>query len=39
MAYTVVKKLPFKYHTERYLNIINQGYKDCYLDYSYLIKL
>ena len=38
MTYTMVKKSVFKYPTERYLNIVKQGYKDCNLDYSYLKK-
>jgi gamma-glutamylcyclotransferase (GGCT)/AIG2-like uncharacterized protein YtfP len=38
MTYTMVKKSPFKYPTERYLNIVKKGYKDCKLDKNYLIK-
>ena len=38
MTYTMVKKSPFKYPTERYLNIVKKGYKDCKLDYRYLSK-
>ena len=38
MTYTMLKKSVFKYPTERYLNIVKQGYKDCNLDYSYLKK-
>ena len=38
MTYTMVKKSVFKYPTERYLNIVKQGYKDCNLDNSYLKK-
>ena len=38
MTYNMVKKLPFKYPTERFLNIVKRGYKDCNLDYSYLKK-
>jgi gamma-glutamylcyclotransferase (GGCT)/AIG2-like uncharacterized protein YtfP len=38
MTYTMVKKSAFKYPTERYLNIVKQGYKDCNLNYSYLKK-
>ena len=38
MTYTMVKKTVFKYPTERYLNIIKKGYKDCFLDYRYLYK-
>ena len=32
MTYTMPKKTIFKYPTERYLNIVKQGYKDCKLD-------
>ena len=32
MTYTMVKKSPFSYPTERYLNIVKKGYKDCNLD-------
>jgi gamma-glutamylcyclotransferase (GGCT)/AIG2-like uncharacterized protein YtfP len=38
MTYTMVKKTPFKFPTERYLNIVKRGYKDCDLDTSYLYK-
>jgi gamma-glutamylcyclotransferase (GGCT)/AIG2-like uncharacterized protein YtfP len=38
MTYTMVKKTLFTYPTERYLNIIKKGYKDCYLDTSILKK-
>jgi len=38
MTYTMVKKNSFTYPTERYLNIIKLGYKDCNLDKSYLKK-
>ena len=36
MTYTMSKKSPFKFPTERYLNIIKQGYKDCNLDIKFL---
>ena len=36
MTYTMVKKTSFRFPTERYLNIIKRGYKDCELDKSYL---
>ena len=36
MTYTMVKKTPFKFPTERYLNIVKRGYKDCSLDKIYL---
>ena len=38
MTYTMVKKTPFRFPTERYLNIIKRGYKDCKLDNKYLKK-
>ena len=36
MTYSMVKKTSFKYPTERYLNIVKRGYKDCKLDYKLL---
>jgi len=30
-------KTQFRYPTERYLNVIKQGYKDCGLNKKYLI--
>ena len=38
MTYTMQKKSLFKFPTERYLNIVKRGYKDCMLDNSYLNK-
>ena len=38
MTYTMVKKTPFKFPTERYLNVVTRGYKDCKLDIGYLKK-
>ena len=38
MTYIMVNKTTFKYPTERYLNIVKKGYKDCKLDKNYLIK-
>ena len=38
MTYTMVKKTPFKFPTERYLNIVKRGYKDCNLETKYLKK-
>jgi len=38
MTYTMVNKSPFRYPTERYLNIIKRGYKDCKLDKEHLKK-
>ena len=34
----MVNKSVFKFPTERYLNIVKQGYKDCGLDNRYLQK-
>ena len=36
MTYTMTKKTLFKFPTERYLNIVKKGYKDCKLDFKYL---
>ena len=36
MTYTMVNKSPFRYPTERYLNIVKRGYKNCGLDFKYL---
>ena len=38
MTYTMVRKSPFKFPTERYLNIVKHGYKDCNLEKKYLKK-
>ena len=38
MTYTMVKKTPFKFPTERYLNVVKRGYRDCKLDKKFLIK-
>ena len=38
MTYVMVKKTPFMYPKERYLNTIKQGYKDCDLDNDFLKK-
>ena len=38
MTYTMVKKTPFRFPTERYLNIVKRGYRDCKLDMGYLKK-
>ena len=32
MTYTMVNKSPFRFPTERYLNVVKRGYKDCGLD-------
>ena len=36
MTYTMVKKSSFKFPTERYLNVVKRGYKDCGLDKKFL---
>ena len=38
MTYTMKNKTPFKFPTERYLNVVKKGYKDCKLDKKILIK-
>ena len=38
MTYTMSQKTKFTFPSERYLNIIKKGYKDCDLDKKYLIK-
>ena len=38
MTYTMVKKTPFRFPTERYLNVVKRGYRDCGLDNKYLQK-
>ena len=38
MTYTMCDKTPFKFPTDRYLNIVKKGYKDCKLNSKYLIK-
>ena len=37
MTYIMVNKTKFRYPTERYLNVVKRGYKDCKLDAKYLI--
>ena len=36
MTYSMTKKTSFTYPTERYLNIVKRGYKDCKIDIVYL---
>ena len=36
MTYIMVNKTEFRYPTERYLNVVTRGYKDCKLDMKYL---
>ena len=38
MTYTMVKKTQFRYPTEKYLNVVKRGYRDCKLDKKYLNK-
>ena len=38
MTYTMTNKTPFAFPTERYLNIVKRGYKNCKLDKIFLIK-
>ena len=38
MTYTMVNKTIFRYPTERYLNVVKKGYKDCDLNKDYLFK-
>ena len=36
MTYSMVKKSPFKFPTERYLNVVKRGSKDCSLNNKFL---
>ncbi len=36
MTYIMVNKTEFRYPTDRYLNVVKRGYKDCKLDTKYL---
>jgi|TARA_B100001059_G_C17781015_1_gene554179 gamma-glutamylcyclotransferase (GGCT)/AIG2-like uncharacterized protein YtfP len=38
MTYTMVNKTPFRFPTERYLNVVKRGYKDCGLNEKFLSK-
>ena len=38
MTYKMVKKSPFKFPTERYLNVVKRGYRDCKLEKKFLYK-
>ena len=38
MTYIMNHKSEFRYPTERYLNIVKKGYKDCGLNKSFLLK-
>jgi len=35
MTYTMVKKTPFRFPTEKYLNVVKRGYKNCNLNFKY----
>ena len=37
MTYSMVNKTPFRFPTQRYLNIVKRGYRDCNLENEYLI--
>tara|TARA_B100001057_G_scaffold222603_1_gene223005 strand:- start:253 stop:660 length:408 start_codon:yes stop_codon:yes gene_type:complete len=38
MTYVMAKKTEFRFPSEKYLNIIKKGYKDCNLETTYLLK-
>ena len=38
MTYTMTTKTSFTFPTDRYLNIVKRGYKDCNLKKNYLLK-
>ena len=38
MTYTMSKKTLFMFPTERYLNVVKRGYKDCKIDKKFLDK-
>ena len=38
MTYIMNHKTEFRFPTERYLNIVKQGYKDCGLDKKFLTR-
>ena len=38
MTYTMITKTLFTFPTEKYLNIVRRGYKDCNLDKRHLFK-
>ena len=38
MTYTMEKKTLFRFPTERYLNVVKRGYRDCDLNIKYLNK-
>ena len=38
MTYSMVNKSPFRFPTERYLNVVIKGYHDCKLEKKFLLK-
>jgi gamma-glutamylcyclotransferase (GGCT)/AIG2-like uncharacterized protein YtfP len=38
MTYLMTKKTDFRYPDEKYINIIKKGYKDCKLDFKFLLR-
>jgi hypothetical protein len=38
MTYTMANKTTFRFPTEKYLNVVKRGYKDCGLDEKFLNK-
>ena len=38
MTYTMVNKSTFMFPTERYLNVVKKGYRDCKIDIKFLYK-
>tara|TARA_B100001245_G_scaffold160056_1_gene120502 strand:- start:543 stop:908 length:366 start_codon:yes stop_codon:yes gene_type:complete len=38
MTYIMIKKTEFRYPTEKYLNVVKKGYRDCNLNKNYLLK-
>ena len=38
MTYIMVRKTPFMYPTERYLNVVKRGYIDCKLNKDFLTR-
>ena len=38
MTYIMVRKTPFMYPTERYLNVVKRGYIDCKLNIDFLTR-
>ena len=38
MTYIMLRKSEFRYPTEKYLNVVKKGYRDCNLNKNYLLK-